>query len=62
MPSQDDADRFVAAHELGDTLVRFLRRCPAEPRTLERIHRLTGPDVRQSLALVISDPAPRGRG
>ena len=40
---QDDSDRFVAAHELGDALGRFLRRCPREPRTLERIHRLTGP-------------------
>jgi len=57
--SQDDSDRFVA--ELGDALGRFLRRCPPEPRTLERIHRLTGPVVRPSLALVVSDPTPSGR-
>jgi hypothetical protein len=49
--SEDEADRFVADHELGDTLGRFLRRCPPETRTLERIHRLTGPVVRPSLAL-----------
>jgi hypothetical protein len=60
--SQDDSDRFVADHELGDALGRFLRRCPPEPRTLERIHRLTGPVVRPSLALVVSDPTPRGQG
>src|SRR5665647_2266788 len=36
MRSQDDSDRFVADHELGDALGRFLRRCPPEPRTLER--------------------------
>jgi hypothetical protein len=58
--SQDDADRFVAEHELGDGLVRFLRRCPSELRTLERIHRLIGPVVRPSLALVVNDPTPRG--
>jgi len=52
--SQDDSDRFVADHDLGDPLDRFLRRCPPEPRTLERIHRLTGPVVRPSLALVVS--------
>jgi len=62
MRSQDDSDRFVADHELGDALGRFLRRCPPEPRTLERIHRLTGPDVRPSLSLVVSDPTPTGRG
>jgi hypothetical protein len=54
--SQDDSDRFVADHELGDALGRFLRRCPPEPRTLERIHRLTGPVVHTSLALVVSEP------
>ena len=59
--SQDDSDRFVADHELGDALARFLRRCPPGPRTLERIHRLTGPVTRPSLALVVSDPIPRGR-
>jgi hypothetical protein len=60
--SQDESDRFVADHELGHALGRFLRRCPPEPRTLERIHRLTGPAVRPSLALVVSDPTSRGRG
>ena len=59
--SQDDSDRFVADHELGDALGRFLRRCPPEPRTLERIHRLTGPVVRPSLAPVASQPTPRSR-
>ena len=59
---QDDSDRFVAAHELGDALGRFLRRCPREPRTLERIHRLTGPVARPVLALVVSDPTPGGQG
>jgi hypothetical protein len=54
--SQDDSDRFVADHELGDALGRFLRRCPPEPRTLERIHRLTSPVVHTSLALVVSEP------
>ena len=53
---QDDSDRFVSDHELGDGLARFLRRCPPAPRTLERIHRLTGPVVRPSLALVVTDP------
>jgi hypothetical protein len=61
MRSQNDSDRFVADHELGDALARFLRRCPPEPRTLERIHRLTGPLVRPALALVVSCPTPRGR-
>jgi hypothetical protein len=61
MRSQDDSDRFVADHELGEALGRFLRQCPPEPRALERIHRLTGPVVRPSLALVISDPMPTGR-
>ena len=61
MRSQDDSDRFVADHELGDALGRFLRRCPPEPRTLERIHRLTSLAVRPSLALVVSDPTPRGQ-
>jgi hypothetical protein len=60
--SQDDSDRFVADHELGDALGRFLRRCPPEPRTLERIHCLTGPVVRPSLARVVSEPVPRGGG
>jgi len=54
--SQDDSDRFVADHELGDALGQFLRRCQPERRTLERVHRLTGPGVRPSLALVVSDP------
>ena len=53
--SQDESDRCVADHELGDSLSRFLRRCPPDPRTLERIHRLTGPAVRPSLALMVSD-------
>ncbi|NMM24761.1 MAG: hypothetical protein HHJ11_14955 [Phycicoccus sp.] len=56
MRSQDDSDRFVTDHELGDPLARFLRRCPPEPRTLQRIHRLTGPLARPSLALVVSEP------
>jgi hypothetical protein len=60
--SQDDSDRFVADHELGEALGRFLCRCPPQPRTLERIHRLTGSIVRPSLALLVSDPTPRGRG
>ena len=47
--SQHDSDRFVAEHGLGDALGRFLRRCPPEPRTLERIYRLTGPVVRPAL-------------
>jgi hypothetical protein len=59
--SQDDTDRFVADHGLGDSLGKFLRRCPPEPRTLERIHHLTSPVVRPSLALVVSDPTPRGQ-
>ena len=54
--SQDDSDRFVAEHGFGDALVRFLRRCPPAPRTLERVHRLTGPVVRPSLVLVVSEP------
>jgi hypothetical protein len=62
MRSQDDSDRFVADHELGDALGRFLRRCLPEPRTLERIHRLTGPAVRPSLALLLSELAPESRG
>jgi len=61
MRAQDDSDRFVADHELGDALGQFLRRCPPEPRTLERIHHLTGPLVRPSLALVVSDTTPNGR-
>ena len=60
--SQADSDRFVADHGLGDALGRFLSRCPPEPRTLERIHRLTGPVVHPSLALVVSDPTPRRQG
>src|SRR5665647_59959 len=59
---QDDSDRFVSNHELGDGLARFLRRCPPAPRTLERIHRLTGPVARPVLALVVSDPTPEGQG
>jgi hypothetical protein len=59
--SQHDSDRLVADHQLGDPLGRFLRRCPPEPRTLERIHRLTGPLLRPSLALMLSDPRPNGR-
>jgi len=62
MRSQNDSDRFVADHELGDALGRFLRRCPPEPRTLERIHRPTGPAVRPTLALMVNDSTPRGRG
>ena len=58
--AQNDADQFVAEHELGDALARFLRRCPSELRTLERIHRLIDPAVRPSLALVVNDPTPRG--
>jgi len=54
--SQDDSDRFVAEHGFGDALGRFLRRCPPAPRTLERVHRLTGPVVRPSLVLVVSEP------
>jgi hypothetical protein len=60
--SQDDADRFVADHELGDALGRFLRRYPPASRTLERLHRLTRPTAGPSLALVVSGPKPRGRG
>ena len=56
MRSQDDSDRFVADHELGDALARLLRRCPREQTTLKRIHRLAGPLVRPSLALVVNDP------
>jgi len=59
--SQDDSDRFVAEHDLGEALGRFLRRCPPEPRTLERIHRLTGPVVRPSLALVVNNSTPKGQ-
>jgi len=58
--SQDRSDLFVADHELGDALGRFLRRCAPEPRTLERLHRLTRPVVRPSLGHVTSDPLPRG--
>jgi len=61
MRSQDDSDRFVADHELGDALGRFLLRWLPEPRTLERIHHLTGPVVCPSLALVASQPTPRSR-
>jgi len=61
MRSQDESDRFVADHGLGDALGRFLRRCPPGPRTLERIHRLTGPVVRPSLALVVNHPVLRER-
>jgi hypothetical protein len=58
--SQHDSDRFVAEYGFGDALGRFLRRCPPEPRTLERIRRLIGPVVRPSLSLVVSDPKPAG--
>jgi hypothetical protein len=61
MRSQDESDRFVADRELGDALGRFLRRCPPERRTLERIHHLTGPVAGPSLALVIDNPPPNGR-
>jgi hypothetical protein len=60
--SQDDADRFVADHGFGDALGRFLRRYPPEPRTPESIHRLTPPTAGASLALVVGDPTPGGRG
>jgi len=60
--SQHDSDRFVATHGFGDALDRFLRRCPPEPRTLERIHHLTGPVARPSLALMVSDPMPTRQG
>ena len=56
MRSQDDSDRFVAEHGFGNALGRFLRQWPPEPRTLQRIHRLTGPLARPSLALVVSEP------
>jgi hypothetical protein len=62
MRSQDESDRFVVDHKLGDALGRFLRRCPPEPRTLDRIHRLTGPVAGPSLALVVNDPTPARRG
>ena len=62
MRSQDDSDRFVADHGLGDALGQFLRRCPPEPRTLERIHRLTGPVVCPSLDIVVSDATAMGQG
>jgi hypothetical protein len=52
----------VADHGFGDALARFLRRRPPEPRTLERVHRLTGPAARPSLALVVRDPTLGGRG
>jgi hypothetical protein len=58
MCSQDESDRFVSDNELGRELGRFLRRCPPEPRTLERIHRLIGPVVRPSLSLVVYNPTP----
>src|SRR5450631_3899503 len=61
MRSQDGSDRFVADHELGNALSRFLRRCPPEPRTLERIQRLTGPVVRPSLALVVRHRTAKGQ-
>src|ERR1035437_535780 len=56
MRSQDDSDRFVADHELRDGLARFLRRCPPELRTLERIYRLTGPVVRPLPGIVVVEP------
>jgi Zn-dependent protease with chaperone function len=59
MSSQDESDRFVADHELGAAFSRFLRRCPPERRTLERIHRLTGPIIRPSLALVVNNSTPK---
>ncbi len=58
--SQDVSDHFLGDHELA--FGRFLRRCSPEPQTLERIHRLTGPVARPSLALVVSKPAPRKFG
>ena len=54
--SQEDSDRFVADHELGDALGRFVRRCPPDSRTQQRMHRLSGPFVRPTLALVIKEP------
>jgi Zn-dependent protease with chaperone function len=60
--SQYESDRFVADHDLGNPLGQFLRRCPPQPRTIERIHRVTGPLVRPSMALVVKDPTPRGQG
>jgi hypothetical protein len=59
--SEDESDRFVADHGLGDPLSKFLRRCPPEPRTLERIHHLAGAFLRPSLALVVSHPTPTGQ-
>lgn len=41
--SQDHSDGFAADNELGHALAQFLRWWPPEPRTLERIHLLTGP-------------------
>lgn len=58
---QDDADRCVVEHGLGDPLGRFLRRRQADPGMLERIHRLIDPDARPSLALVVSQPTLTGR-
>jgi hypothetical protein len=51
--SQVATDRFVADHGFGDALGRFLRRCPPERRTLQRIHRLTGPAVGPSLVYAV---------
>lgn len=66
--SQDDADRFVADHGLGEALGRYLRRSlPSGPgpqtmtRTLKRIHRLDGV-AHPCLALVAADPSPGPRG
>lgn len=58
--AQRDSDQFVADHEFGNALSTFLRLCPPDPRTIERIHRLTGPLVRPSLTLVVRNPTPRG--
>lgn len=71
--SQDDTDRFVADHGLGEALARYLRRSlpggrrprtttMTRTRTLERIHHLTAPALRPCLALVAADPAPGARG
>jgi hypothetical protein len=60
--SQYESDRFVADHDLGEALGQFLRRCPPKPRTLARIHRLTDPVIRPSLALVVNATRPSGRG
>jgi hypothetical protein len=62
MRSQGEADRFVADHDLGDALGRFLRRSPPAARTFERIHCLTGPVIHPTLGLVVSHQRPKGQG